>query len=317
MTISIVVPARNEQDNVAALAEAVRRALAGAPERCEILFVDDGSTDETAARVRKLRAADPAIRLVRLTRNFGQQAALLAGLGAARGDAVITMDCDMQHPPELLPRMVEEWRRGARVVQMVRVNTVGAGWFKRGTSRMFYSLMRRLGDSPVQRAAADYQLLDRAVVDLVLRFGDRRPFLRGIVGWLGFSPACIEYVAPRRHAGSPSYNPARMFRLFLDAVTGFSSKPLHLAYYLGLSAAAVCLAYSLFALVAFLLGKTIPGWTSVVIVVTFLGAVQLVCLGIVGEYVARIYDQTRRVPPYVVLEEDAPEASRQRTAGGE
>jgi dolichol-phosphate mannosyltransferase len=218
------------------------------------------------------------------------------------------MDCDLQHPPALLPKMVEEWKRGAKVVQMVRVSTAGVGWFKRTTSRLFYALMSRLGDSPIQRDAADYQLLDRSVVELVLRFSDRRPFLRGIVGWLGFPAVRLEYSAAGRHAGEPSYGTLEMLRLFVDAVTGFSSKPLRLAYYLGLSAAAVCLVYIVFALVAFLAGKTVPGWASVVIVVTFIGAVQLVCLGIIGEYVARIYDQTRHVPPYVVLEEDEPGA---------
>jgi dolichol-phosphate mannosyltransferase len=311
--ISIVVPAHNEEDNVGALHAGIRRAFGDGPEPVEIVFVDDGSSDRTAERVRQLRASDPLVRLIRFSRNFGQQAALLAGLSAAKGAAVITMDCDLQHPPDLLPKMVGEWRRGARVVQMVRVSTIGAGWFKRTTSNLFYALMQRLSDSPVQKAAADYQLLDRSVVDLVLRFGDRRPFLRGIVGWLGFPASCIEYVAPGRHAGKPSYNPLRMFRLFLDAVTGFSSKPLRLAYYLGLSTAAVCLAYSAFALWAYLAGRTVPGWASVVIVATFLGAVQLVCLGIIGEYVARIYDQTRSVPPFVVLEEDS--ASEESRAG--
>ncbi len=305
MNISIVVPAHNEEDNVAALHREIRRALAEVPETVEILFVDDGSTDRTAERVRELQRSDPHVRLIRFSRNFGQQAALLAGLGAANGDAVVTMDCDLQHPPAMLGRMLEEWRRGARVVQMVRSSTVGAGWVKRATSRLFYALMQHLSDSPVLRAAADYQLLDRTVVDMVLRFSDRRPFLRGIVGWLGFPAVRIEYVAPGRNAGSPSYGAVQMIRLFLDAVTGFSSKPLRLAYYLGVSAAALCMAYSAFALAAYMAGKTLPGWTSVVIAITFLGAVQLVCLGIIGEYVARTYDQTRHVPPFVVLEEDA------------
>jgi dolichol-phosphate mannosyltransferase len=306
VTVSIVVPARNEQDNVLPLYRAIRRALEGAAEDVEIVFVDDGSTDGTAARVRELRAGDRLVRLVRFSRNFGQQAALLAGLNAARGAAAITLDCDLQHPPELLPRMIEEWRRGARVVQMVRVSTAGASWFKRATSDAFYGLMRHISEFPLQKAAADYQLLDRSVVELVLKFGDRRPFLRGIVGWLGFPAVRIEYAAPGRNAGSPSYSVSRMCGLALDAVTGFSSKPLRLAYYLGLSAAAACLAYTIFAVVSFAAGRTLPGWTSVVVAITFLGAVQLVCLGIIGEYIARIYDQTRHVPPYVVLDEDEP-----------
>jgi polyisoprenyl-phosphate glycosyltransferase len=310
--LTVVIPAFNEEQNVATVWQSVRDALATERD-LEILFVDDGSTDATAARIRELGVRDPAVRLIRFTRNFGHQAALLAGLEAARGAAVLTLDCDLQHPPELLPRMVEAWRKGAPVVQMVRTGTAGASWLKRLTSAAFYRLLNVLSETPVQRGAADYQLLDRSVVDAVLQFRDRCPFLRGIVAWLGFPAARIEYVAPRRVAGRSGYTVRKMLRLSVQAITGLSAKPLRFAFYLGLATAVLCLAYAGFALVAMATGRTVQGWTSVIVTVTFLGAIQLVSLGIVGEYIARIYEQTRGVPRYIIAE-GAPE--RQRSGAG-
>lgn len=303
-TISLVIPTYNEKENVAALYKAVRSAMRG-PETLEIIFVDDGSTDETAACVRRVRAADPAVRLLRFGRNFGQQAALAAGLQASRGAAVITLDCDLQHPPELLPRMIEAWRAGGKVVQMVRTSTEGAARFKSATSNLFYRLLNLLSETPVVRGAADYQLLDRAVVDAVLQFKDRYPFLRGRIAWLGFPTTRLEYIAPVRNAGKSGYSLRKMLRLSVQAVTGLSSKPLRFSFYLGILTAALCLTYAVFALFALMAGRTVQGWASVIVTITFLGAVQLISIGILGEYIARIYDQTRGMPPFVVVEDDA------------
>jgi glycosyltransferase involved in cell wall biosynthesis len=199
--ISVVIPAYNEEKNIVAIFEAVRISLPGSELR-EIIFVDDGSNDATAERVRSLRTYDSAVRLIRFVRNFGQQSALLAGLEAASGAAVITLDCDLQHPPELIPAMVRAWHDGARVVQMVRTQTTGAGLFKTQSSRFFYWLVNILSDSPVVDGVADYQLLDRIVVDAVLQFKDRYPFVRGIVAWLSFPAARIKYVASQRKTGT-------------------------------------------------------------------------------------------------------------------
>jgi glycosyltransferase involved in cell wall biosynthesis len=237
--VSVVIPAYNEEKNVPAVYQAVRSSLAGC-EPCEIIFVDDGSTDATAERVRGLRAQDSCVRLIRFGRNFGQQPALLAGLEAARGAAVITLDCDLQHPPELLPRMIQAWRNGAQVVQMVRMQTAGVGFLKTLTSRLFYRFVNLLSETPVVSGAADYQLLDRAVVDAVLRFRDRYPFLRGLVGWLGFPATRIEYVALPRHTGTSGYTLRKMLRLSLQAVMGLSSKPLRFSFYFGLLTAVFC-----------------------------------------------------------------------------
>jgi polyisoprenyl-phosphate glycosyltransferase len=301
LLVSVVIPAYNEERNVAAVYEAVRSSLTV---RYEIIFVDDGSTDATAERIRALRARDSSVRLLRFGRNFGQQSALLAGLEAAAGAAVITLDCDLQHPPEMIPCMLEAWRNGAPVVQMIRTQTRGAGSFKTLSSRIFYRLVNMLSETPVVSGAADYQLLDRAVVDAVLQFRDRYPFLRGLVGWLGFPATRIEYVAPERHTGTSGYTLRKMLRLSLQAVMGLSSKPLRISFYFGLLTAVFCVLYAAFAVAALAAGKAVQGWTSVIVMVTFLGAVQLVSIGIVGEYIARVYEQSRGVPRYVIVEGD-------------
>lgn len=308
--VSVVIPAYNEERNVAAIYQAVRSSLPGR-EVVEIIFVDDGSSDATAERVRSLRAQDPAVRLIRFGRNFGQQSALLAGLEAAHGAAVITLDCDLQHPPELIPGMVEAWRSGAQVVQMVRTQTAGAGFLKTLTSRFFYRFVNLLSETPVVDGAADYQLLDRVVVDAVLRFKDRYPFLRGLVGWLGFPATKIEYVAPERRTGTSGYTFRKMLRLSLQAVMGLSSKPLRFSFYFGLLTALFCVLYAAFAVIALATGRAIQGWTSVIVMVTFLGAVQLVSIGILGEYIARVYEQSRAVPRYVIVEGDESPGGRQ------
>jgi polyisoprenyl-phosphate glycosyltransferase len=301
--LSIVIPTFNEQKNVLAVFEAIQRFLPKA-QVCEVIFVDDGSTDATAQEIRNLRARDPLVRLIRFGRNFGQQSALLAGLSAARGAGVITLDCDLQHPPELLPRMVQAWRDGAKVVQMVRTRSVEAGFAKALASRLFYRFVNLLSETPVVTGAADYQLLDRVVVDAILQFKDRYPFIRGLVGWLGFEATTIEYVAPKRFSGTTGYTFRKMFRLSLQAVVGLSSKPLRFSFYLGLLSAAFCFLYAAYAMGALIAGRTVQGWTSTIMMVTFLGAIQLVSIGIVGEYLARVYDQTRGVPRYVIVEQN-------------
>ncbi len=312
--ISIVLPAYNEEHNVRVICHAIQSALTGFP--LELIFVDDGSSDHTADVVRDLRDEGSPVRLIRFGRNFGHQAALFAGLENAKGVAVITMDCDLQHPPELLPNMIKAWREGARVVQMVRIDTVDSGFFKDFSSKLFYQFLNLISETPVLSGAADYQLLDREVVAAVLQFKDRHPFLRGLLGWLGFRSTHLEYVAAARHAGTSAYSLRKMIRLSIQAITGLSSKPLRFSFYLGILTAVVGLSYALFALIGLIAGKTVPGWTSVIVTLAFLGAVQLVSIGIVGEYIARIYEQTRAMPRFVIVEADDQVPERNKVQAG-
>jgi len=300
--VSVVAPVLNEEACVAELAQRVDAVLRSAGVRHELLFVDDGSSDATPARVLALRAADPRVKLVRFTRRFGHQAALLAGLHLARGDAVVTMDGDLQHPPETLGALIDAWRGGADVVQAVREDeTPQAGTWKERTSRAFYGLMARLAEVPVVPAGADFRLLDRRAVDALKQLDERAVFLRGLVPWLGFAEARVAYRVAPRHAGDPKFDLRRMLRLGLDGVVAFSTAPLRLISVVGLVTTFLGLAYGVFALVAHLLGRVeASGWTSLVVVVLVFGGVQLTSLGVVSEYVGRIYQEVKRRPRWVI-----------------
>lgn len=248
--LSIVVPAYNEEENIDVLFEAINHATEGIGLHLEIVFVDDGSQDTTWQRMLALSHRDSRVRPMALTRNFGHQAALFAGLEAACGDVIVTMDCDLQHPPRLLPDMIAAWRNGFSIVQMVRDDTFGVSWTKRAMSRIFYRLINVLSDTPITAGAADFQLLDRHALDNLLKLGDSRPFLRGMVSWLGYRRTTLRYTAPARVSGRSSYDFARMVSLALDAITNFSTKPLRVAFYIGCLSALLSLFYLIWALLS-------------------------------------------------------------------
>ncbi len=302
--ISIVVPAHNEESNVAALygeLEPVCRAL---EEDYEILFVDDGSTDGTASAVKKLAADDPHIRLIRLIRNFGHQAALIAGFCNARGDAVVSLDCDLQHPPRYVGEMVTHWRQGARVVQMVRTRTEGIPRIKGLLSALFYKLINLVSSTELRTGVADFFLIDRVLVNELVRLRDHRPFIRGIIAWFGVDTVNIEFEAPRRHAGKPSYSFRKSASLGGQAITMLSRVPLRMGLYLGFFTALLSMGYLVFVLYAHLQGEVIEGWSSVIVSILALGSIQLIVLGIMGEYILQIYERAREVPAYIAYEED-------------
>lgn len=300
-TLSVVVPVFNEMENVPALLDRLLPALAAAGLTFEVLFVDDGSRDETAAVVQRAAGANPAVRLVRLSRNFGHQAALVAGMEHARGQAVVTMDGDLQHPPELIAQLIEHWRNGADVVQTVRRETADAGFFKRATSRGFYRLLSAVSRIRVTAGAADFRLLSREALTAFLSCRERRRFNRGLVQWIGFPYVEVPYEAAPRHAGRTKYSFRAMCRLAGDAIFSFSTLPLRMA---GLAGALVSLAaagYLLFVLWAKLFtDRATPGWTSTQATVLVLGGMQLVVLWIIGEYVGRLYDEAKQRPIYIV-----------------
>ncbi len=300
--VTIVVPVRDEEGCVRELARRVREAMGPVDARFEILFVDDGSRDGTAREIAALRKADPAVKAIRLTRSFGHQAALAAGLRHAAGDAAVTMDGDLQHPPELLPTLVDAWRAGADVVQTTRRVPPGMGrrW-KEAAGRSFYRLMTALSRVPVVPAGADFRLLDRRVVDAFNAFEEHFLFARGLIPWLGFPETRLEYDVAPRFAGRTKYRLGPMLRLALDGIFSFSVLPLRVIAMLGLATTLAGVAFGVFALVAHLTGHvTGSGWTSVVVLILVFGGVQLLCIGIVSEYVGRTYEEAKRRPRYVI-----------------
>jgi glycosyltransferase involved in cell wall biosynthesis len=300
--ISIVVAAYNEAENVATLRKQVRKCLEAEKAPVEIVFVDDGSTDDSIVRVLELRRQDPLVRLIRLSRNFGNQSAFLAGIQAARGAAVITMDCDLQHPPSLLPRMLAAWRNGSQVVQMVRRQDKGASFFHRASSRLFHWMLGALTDITLPLGAGDFRLLDRKAADLMVQFAVSRPFYRGIPHWLGLPLTMMEYDSDIRNAGRPRLGWLKRIELSLDAITALSVRPLRLAFFLGICAIVICLAYALVTVIAYMMGHSVPGYPTLILAIVFLGAVQLVSIGILGEYLGRVHEQSRGLPPFVVLD---------------
>ena len=298
--ISIVIPAHNEEAALPSLVSDIAVALADVSH--EILIIDDGSRDATWLRIQQLQAGDASVRGVRLTRNFGHQPAILAGLTLARGDAVITMDADGQHPATLIPTLIARWREGAMVVQAVRTSTKEETAFKRWTSKAFYKLLGALGGPAIPEGSADFRLLARPVVVTVLDSVGPMLFMRGLVPWLGYPVAYIEFGAGRRTAGDSSYTLSRMMRLSIHGIMSFSIVPLRLSMLLGFAVAAFSFMYLAVVLVAWLMLRRalVPGWASVMGLMSLLGGIQLIMIGVVGEYVGRIFIGQLNRPPFVV-----------------
>lgn len=300
--VSIVVPVLDEADCVEELAGRIRRAWAGLAASYEILFVDDGSRDETPEKIAALRKLDSSIRCIRFTRSFGHQAALAAGMRFARGDAVITMDGDLQHPPECLPSLVEAWRAGAEVVQTVRRRNPGvSSRFKEGSAGVFYRVMTSISRVPVVPAGADFRLLDRRVVDSFNALEEHFLFARGLIPWMGFAEDRVEYEVGDRFAGESKYRLWSMLSLALDGIFSFSVLPLRLISLLGLTTTLAGVGFGIFALISHLAGRVEgSGWTSVVVLILIFGGVQLLSIGIMAEYVGRTYEEAKRRPRYVI-----------------
>jgi dolichol-phosphate mannosyltransferase len=301
-TLCVVAPCCNEAAGLREFYQQLSRTLAALPDcRHKIILVDDGSTDATPQILEALAREDPAVCVLTLSRNFGHQIALTAGLDAAEGDAVIMMDADLQHPPALIPEMVSRWREGADIVSGIRQATRGAAWWKSATSGMFYRLINWLSDTYIVPGAADFCLLSRRAHQALLSVRERQRFLRGIVSWIGFTRTFIPFEAPRRFAGKSSYSLTKMIRLAMTAVISFSSAPLRMATRLGLVIAAAGFAYLAYILFARLVFRsTVEGWTSTISVILILGGVQLVFMGLLGEYLAVVYEEAKRRPLYVL-----------------
>jgi dolichol-phosphate mannosyltransferase len=306
--LSIVVPCYNEADVVGIFYGALKPVLDALPGlRHEIVFVDDGSSDATLSALNALAREDSTIRVASLSRNFGHQIALTAGLDAAAGDAVIMMDSDMQHPPALVPELVRQWRDGYDIVSAVRRETEGVSWFKAATSRAFYRLLNALSSTRIPDGAADFCLLSRRVCDSLRAMPERHRFLRGLVSWVGFSRALIPYRAPRRAAGTTKYGFVRMMTLALDAMFSFSADPLRLALKSGLVIAAGGFVYLAWTLIhGYLINGLTPGYPSVIGAIFLLGGFQLAFIGLIGQYLARVFEEVKGRPVYLLKQDPAP-----------
>ncbi len=312
--LSIVCPAFEEEEVLPRFHAELCAALDPLQSQydIEILYIDDGSRDGSLAYLRRLAASDTRIRYLSFSRNFGQQAALTAGMEHARGDAVITLDSDMQHPPSLIPTLVEQWRNGHDIVLTFREDDPRLSYFKRLSSRAFNTVMRWLSDTPVSSAASDYRLLSRPAVEALLRLREKHRFLRGMVNWLGFHTTTVAFHPASRGAGVTKYNLRRMLALAVDAMLSFSKLPLRLSLLLGLLLVVLGGAFGAVLLGRSLWGGEIGGTQLVLIALFLIGGAILCGLGIVGEYVGRIYEQVKGRPLYL-LKEASPEPLALRT----
>ena len=302
--LSVVIPLLDEEEN---LHEIHRRLIAVLGDQLglsfEIIFVDDGSRDASWSIIGALHDEDSRVKGLRFSRNFGHQYALKAGLDHARGDAVVTMDCDLQHPPELVAELVTQWRAGHEIVNTKKRATEGLGLVRRFITRAGYAVINTVSDTPVIPGAADFRLLDRKVVEHIRELKEGQLLLRGIVNWLGFSATTVEFTAAKRFAGAAKYTYGQLLGLVTSGLMSFSTAPLRSAIYIGFAMSALAFAYAGYLIVRWMtVGIEVPGWLTTVLLIIVLGGMNLLVLGVIGEYVAKIYDALKNRPSYIVAE---------------
>jgi polyisoprenyl-phosphate glycosyltransferase len=296
--LSVVAPIYNEEALLDEFYARVCSALEGL--RFELVLVDDGSTDGSTAMLERLAATDPRVHVVFLSRNFGHQTALTAGLDHATGNAVVMLDADLQDPPELIPRMLDHWRAGCDVVYAVRERREGESRFKLTTARWFYSLFDKLAQVELQHNSGDFRLLDRRALDALLSMRERNRFLRGMTVWVGYTQAAVPYRRDPRYAGETKYTLSKMMKFSLDAISSFSHRPLQLATLLGFLISTLAFVAIPVVIILRVLHSYLPGFGAITITVLLLGGIQLITIGIIGEYVGRIYDEVKGRPLYLV-----------------
>lgn len=296
--ISVVIPSFNEEGNVEIICNKLVDLLD--QKQLEIIFVDDGSTDQTLLNIRKLSKKYSCVKYLSFSRNFGHQSALKAGLDYSKGDCVVSIDCDLQHPPELITKMLEKWNSGYDIVYTVRDDS-RTPFFKKMTAAIFYKLINSLSDLDIEPGAADFRLLDRKVVEIIKSNNERALFLRGLINWVGFKSFALKYLPNKRYSGVTKYSFKKMLMLATDGITSFSTKPLKLSTYLGFFLSLFSSVYAIYAIILhFTNNKVISGWTSVIISILFLGGIQLLILGIIGEYIGKMFIETKKRPMYII-----------------
>lgn len=299
--ISIVIPVYNEEANIAALLREITK-IKDERYEYEIIFVDDGSTDKTLNKIEAVAQKEPQIKYISFSRNFGHQIALKAGIDYAKGDCVITMDGDLQHPPRYIPPMIKKWEEGYDVVYSIRSDKEAhTSFFKKITSNAFYRLLNSISDIKVPPGGADFRLLDRKITTLIKEINEPSFFLRGIIPWFGFNQTSIIYKVDKRYAGEPKYSFKKMLLFALDGVTSSSIKPLRIATFIGFFFAFISGLYGIYAIVVRLFfSQAISGWASLLTSVLFMGGVQLIILGIIGEYLGKLFIESKKRPLYII-----------------
>lgn len=299
--ISVVVPVYNEEEVIRAFSErasTVLKELDGFD--YELVFVDDGSRDRSVEILKEIMADDSGVKIVKFSRNFGHQVAVTAGIDLAAGDLVVLIDADLQDPPELIADMIKKWREGHDVVYAVRTEREGETWFKRVTAAGFYRLLGRMTNIEIPADVGDYRLMTRRFVDQFKKLGERDRFVRGLVSWVGFSQAGVPYKRDARYAGETKYPLRKMLRFAKDGITSFSTLPLRLVTWSGYAASALAFLYLISVFIQKAMGITVQGWPTVMVAILFLGGVQLISLGFIGEYVGRIFNEVKGRPIYIV-----------------
>ncbi len=301
---SIIAPVFNEEGNLHELYRRIKETLDTTGEPWELVLVNDGSRDRSAEIMRQLHEGDPRVKIIEFAKNFGHQLAVTAGLDYARGDAVVIIDADLQDPPSVILQMIDKWKEGYEVVYAVRAERKGETWFKEFTAKLFYRIIYRITDIDIPLDTGDFRLIDRRAVDTLKSMRERHRFIRGMTSWIGFRQTGVEYVREERFAGETHYPFRKMFKFALDAITGFSYLPLQLATYLGFAIAGLSALAALVVIYArlFLTSQAFFGQATTLVTVLFLGGIQLITLGIIGEYLGRIYDEVKQRPLYVVRE---------------
>ncbi|UVM51663.1 MULTISPECIES: glycosyltransferase family 2 protein [unclassified Pseudomonas] len=301
MKVSLIVPVFNEEQAISLFHQAVRRELKLDPYDVEIVFINDGSTDRTAEEAKALAQADEQVLLINFSRNFGKEPALFAGLEYATGDAVIPMDVDLQDPISVIPRLIAEWQKGADVVLAKRRDRASDTYLKRHSAAMFYHLLNRISYTRIEENVGDFRLMDRKVVNVIRALPEHQLFMKGVLSWAGFTSVVVEYERARRVAGSSKFNGWKLWNLALEGITSFSTVPLRLWTYIGGGISVFAVLYAVYMVLdKIFFGNSVPGYPSLMTAILFLGGVQLIGIGILGEYIGRIYIEAKHRPRYVV-----------------
>lgn len=301
--VSIIIPCYNEESNIKQLYTSISEYINDFS--YELLFIDDGSTDKTLDNIKTIASSNKQVKYISLSRNFGHQNALKAGYDLANGDCVICMDADLQHPTELIPEMIKLWQKGYKIVTTKRNQDKSLGLFKRFTSKVFYKIINFLSEVKIENGTADFRLLDKQVVQELKKINEKFLFYRGLIPWLGFSQIQLEYVAPPRFSGKTKYSFSKMLHFASDGITSFSVKPLKASIYLGFLIAFVAFLYILYAIyIAVFTNNAVAGWTSTIISVLFIGGIQLIMIGIVGNYLGKLFMENKNRPNYIIKEKN-------------